>query len=80
MGWLVGDFFGCGGFGGIWGGGGGGVLSPDNSLTKIWKLSVEGDEDVEDVEDVEVEEAFDEEREGRMVGGGSWRVWVDWVE
>ena len=54
--------------------GGCGLLSPDRSLTKIWKLSVEG---VEDVEDVEVEEAFDEEREVRMVGGGSRSVWID---
>ena len=38
------------------------VLSPDSSLTKIWKLSVDGDEDVE------VEEAVEEEREVRMMG------------
>ena len=38
------------------------VLSPDSSLTKIWKLSEDGDEDVD------VEEAFDEEREIRMLG------------
>ena len=50
------------------------VLSPDRSLTKSWKFSVDGDEDVEDVE---VEEAFDEEREARMVGGRSRRLWID---
>lgn len=38
------------------------VLSPDSSLTNIWKLSEDGDEDVE------VEEAVDEEREVRMLG------------
>lgn len=37
------------------------VLSPDSSLTKIWKFS-DGDEDVD------VEEAFDDEREIRMFG------------
>ena len=37
------------------------VLSPDSSLTKIWKFS-DGDEDAD------VEEAFDEERETRMMG------------
>lgn len=36
-------------------------LSPDSSLTKIWKFS-DGDEDVD------VEEAFDDEREKRMFG------------
>lgn len=40
----------------------GDVLSPDSSLTKIWKLSIAGDEDVD------VEEAFEEEREVRMLG------------
>ena len=40
----------------------GGVLSPDSSLTKMWKLSEAGDEDVD------VEEAFDDEREVRMLG------------
>ena len=40
------------------------VLSPDSSLTNIWKLSVDGDED----EDEDVEEAVDEEREVRMLG------------
>ena len=38
------------------------VLSPDSSLTNIWKLSEDGDDDVE------VEEAVDEEREERMLG------------
>ena len=38
------------------------VLSPDSSLTKIWKLSEDGDEDVD------VEEALDDEREVRMLG------------
>ena len=38
------------------------VLSPDSSLTNIWKLSEDG------VDDVEVEEAIDEEREVRMLG------------
>ena len=38
------------------------VLSPDNNLTKIWKFSIDEDEDVD------VEEAFDEEREVRMLG------------
>ena len=40
----------------------GDVLSPDSSLTKIWKLSEDGDEDVE------VEEALDDERDERMLG------------
>lgn len=38
-----------------------GMVSPDSSLTKIWKFS-DGDEDVD------VEEAFDDEREIRMFG------------
>ncbi len=38
------------------------VLSPDSSLTKIWKFSGDGDEDVD------VEEAFDDERDVRMLG------------
>ena len=38
------------------------VLSPDSSLTKIWKFSEDGDEDVD------VEEAFDDERDVRMLG------------
>ena len=38
------------------------VLSPDSSLTNIWKLSEDGDEDVE------LEEAVDEERDVRMLG------------
>ena len=42
----------------------GDVLSPDSSLTNIWKLSGDGDED----EDEDVEEAVDEEREVRMLG------------
>lgn len=37
------------------------VLSPDRSLTKIWKSSEDGDEDVD------VEETFDDERELRML-------------
>ena len=40
----------------------GDILSPDSSLTKIWKLSEDGDEDVE------VEEALDDERDVRMLG------------
>lgn len=40
------------------------VLSPDSSLTKIWKLSEDGDEGV----DVDIEEALDDEREVRMLG------------
>lgn len=39
------------------------VLSPESSLTKIWKFSEDGDEDVD------VEEALDEEREVRMLSG-----------
>ena len=38
------------------------ILSPDKSLTKMWKLSENGDED----EDEDVE-AFDDEREVRML-------------
>ena len=44
----------------------GDVLSPDSSLTNIWKLSGDGDEDED--EDEDVEEAVDEEREVRMLG------------
>lgn len=39
-----------------------GMVSPDSSLTKIWKLSEDGDEGVD------VEEALDDEREVRMLG------------
>ena len=39
------------------------VLSPDSSLMNIWKFSEEGDEDVDDDE-----EAFEMEREVRIVG------------
>ena len=49
----------------------GGVLSPDKSLTKIWKLSEDGDGGEDEDEDEDVEEAFEEEREVRMLG--------DWV-
>lgn len=52
----------------------GDILSPESSLTKIWKLSGDGDEDVD--EDVDVEEAFDDERDGRMLGDLSWRLWM----
>ena len=50
----------------VYGGGGGrgGVLSPERSLTNSWKFS-----GVE-VVDVEEEDEVEEEREGRMVGGG----------
>ena len=45
---------------------GGGVLSPERSLTNSWKFS-----GVEvEVEVVDEEEEMEEEREGRMVGGG----------
>lgn len=40
----------------------GGLLSPERSLTNMWKFS-DGDEDVE------VEEAFEDDLEGRMVAG-----------
>lgn len=39
------------------------VLSPDSSLMNIWKFSEDGDEDVDE------EEAFEMEREVRMLGG-----------
>ena len=42
-------------------GNGRGVLSPERSLTNIWKFSDGG-------EDVDVEEAVEDEREGRMIG------------
>lgn len=44
----------------------GDVLSPDSSLTKIWKLSEGGDEDED--EDEDVEEALEVDREVRMMG------------
>lgn len=53
----------------------GGVLSPDSSLTKIWKLSGGGDADV----DVDVEEAFEDEREVRMLGDWVWSL-VEWID
>ena len=40
----------------------GDVLSPDNNLTKIWKLSEGGEEELD------VEDALDEERDVRMLG------------
>ena len=43
--------------------GGGGVLSPERSLTNSWKFSGVV------VVDVEEEDEVEEEREGRMVGG-----------
>lgn len=47
------------------------VLSPDSSLTKIWKFSEDG------VEDVDVEEAFDDDREVRMLGESVGNLWID---
>lgn len=51
----------------------GDVLSPDSSLTKIWKLSIAGDEDVD------VEEAFEYEREVRMLGDKGRRLMDKYV-
>lgn len=46
-------------------------LSPDKSLTKMLKLSEDGDEEVD------VEEAFDDEREVRMLGDWTGDLWMD---
>ena len=54
----------------LWGRGVGDGLSPDKSLTKMWKLS----EDVD--EEVDVEEAFDDEREARMLGDWTGDLWM----
>lgn len=48
----------------------GDVLSPDSSLTKMWKLSIAGDEDVD------VEEAFDDERAVRILGDKVGDYWI----
>lgn len=50
-----------------------GMVSPDSSLTKIWKLSGGGDADVD------VEEAFEDEREVRMLGDSVWSL-VEWID
>ena len=46
------------------------VLSPDSSLTKMWWVSSDGEEEVEETEEIE------EEREGRILILGCWCVKV----